>query len=364
MQPTIRQYQKGDEQQITNLLTTTLHWPRLNTQTTPQDHYAWKHLHPPNPSTIIVAEHQGTIIGCAHVSVTTCKAAEDTIPLGNGVDVAVRPDHRRHGLFNAMTQKRIEAMHQRGIPLALWSSGNPILVDKYNHTTQRFPQDIHGHARIRDIGQHLQNMKDKHPTTTKAGYTTLSLANALSRKLGPKTKDTGITVQPIKKFDQQADQLYQTASQQFTFITERKKDYLNWRYLDRRAGEYTVLAARDQDQLLGYAALATNKTPEGYTIGYIADLLTQPSRPDAADALLNEATETFDKQDINTVITLSTPTSPYNRSLYRAGFIDSQTRYNLWYSHFTEAANLHKKTRGATHFQFGDRDTLPIQIER
>jgi len=51
-------------------------------------------------------------------------------------------------------------------------------------------------------------------------------------------------------------------------------------------------------------------------------------------------------------------------NLYRAGFLDSMVKHNLWYSSFDETSDLFNQKLGNTHFQFGDRGTLPIQVER
>jgi len=360
----IRPYEKGDEEGIVTLLSSTLQWPGLNIPSSPLDHWTWKNLDSPNGSFVIVADHDCAIVGCSHISIVRCKVVQDEIYLGNGIDVAVHPDYRKLGIFNRMNKKRFRFLQEKNISLALWSSGNPILFKKWNQISASFPHELHGHVRIRDIDLQLKHMKVVDPFIVKTGYTLLSSVNKLRRKLAPKASESKIEVYPITLFEQDVDELWAKASTEFDFVVVRNSTYLNWRYCDRRAGEYTVFGARDGDELAGYIVLATNSTPDGYPMGYIVDLFTLPSRPDATDALLNKATETFDEQGINIITVLSNSSSPYKKNLYRAGFLDSLVRYNLWYSSFDETSDLSKKKLDVTHFQFGDRDTLPIQVER
>jgi len=328
------------------------------------DHWRWKYSDSPYGGIVFVADHDGAIVGCSHISLSRCKVVNNEFYLGNGMDVSVYPEYRGLGIFNRMNVQRFEALRESGISLCFWSSGNPILFKKWNQISTEFPHEIHGHVRIRDTDLQLEKMKVDNPFIVKTAYTLFSSINKLRRNLNPRKSNYKLTVYPIKCFEDDMDTLWEKASQKFDFAVVRKKHYLNWRYCDRRAGKYSVLAARDEDDLVGYIVLAINNTLDGYPIGYVVDLFNVPDRSDAADALLSATLESFDEQSINLINMLSTNSSPYNRSLYLAGFLDSRVKYNLWYSYFSESGNLSDKDLKVSLFQFGDRDVLPTQTKR
>ncbi len=60
-------------------------------------------------------------------------------------------------------------------------------------------------------------------------------------------------------------------------------EYLNWRYSDRRGGDYILKEAIEGERALGYVVLRVNGYQEKYPVGYIVDLLALPGRyPDYA----------------------------------------------------------------------------------
>lgn len=93
-------------------------------------------------------------------------------------------------------------------------------------------------------------------------------------------------IRTLACFDARVDALFEHAAAEFDFIQVRGQEFLNWRYADARAGQFTIRAAEADGELLGYLAVRT-----GSRTADIADLLVLPGRLDVAHSLIRDAVE-------------------------------------------------------------------------
>jgi hypothetical protein len=113
-------------------------------------------------------------------------------------------------------------------------------------------------------------------------------------------------VRPIESFDVRVDAFWEEASRPFAFMLVRKRDYLNWRYCDRRAGPFAVKIAEQQGRILGFVVYRVS-----YGRGYIADLIALPGRLDVAESLLVDAIRDLDSRNVDAVECWSYDRHPY-----------------------------------------------------
>jgi len=114
----VRPYEEGDEAGIVELLGLALPgWPGFDPGVSTVEHWEWK-FGDPDGSLVSVAESGGAVVGCSHVILCRCIVDGEELLLGNGLNVAVHPDFRKRGIFNAMTEQRMEMMRDRGVSLA------------------------------------------------------------------------------------------------------------------------------------------------------------------------------------------------------------------------------------------------------
>jgi hypothetical protein len=203
----------------------------------------------------------------------------------------------------------------------------------------------------------------------KLGFKASALWNRFRRVLEDRHVKTRLKIYPAEALDERVNLLWREAASRYDFIVVRDATYLKWRYLDPRAGDYTILLAEEGQSLQGYIVLHINRTRENYPIGYIVDLLTPPERSDVRLALVRRALEFFRKHDVNIVTTLAIKGHPHERAFRRAGFINSRKRLNLFLgTHGLKARDqktveVIKHSRpDKTHFTYGDIDSLPIDL--
>ena len=354
----VRPYEEGDEAGIVELLSLALPgWPGFDLGVSTVEHWEWK-FGGPDGSLVSVAESGGAVVGCSHVILCRCIVGGEELLLGNGLDVAVHPDFRKRGIFNAMTEQRMEMMRDRGVSLAFWSTSNPILKGKWDRESTPFPRPILDYVKVRDVGLQLRAMPVGNPWLWRMGYSLVRAANSVSNAFRG-APGGRVRVDGLESFDEDVDRLWEEVSRGCGFVAVRNMDYLNWRYCDPRAGKFEVRGAVDGG-LVGYSVLSVNKAHEDYPVGYIVDIQAEPDRPDTLDALISDAVTFFDARGVNLVNCLVVKGSPLGRALGRRGFLNSRVRFHLAYDALGSGDPLGSAS-GPFHFCFGDRDSLPMR---
>jgi hypothetical protein len=171
---------------------------------------------------------------------------------------------------------------------------------------------------------------------------------------GARGKD-GWTVRRTDCIDDRIDDLFRAAATEFDFIQIRDAALLNWRYLDRRAGPFTVLVAEQDQRLLGYAAVLLAGARSD-----VADLLVLPGRTDVLHSLLREVVALARASGAAGMQAWLPARHPYAGALQRAGFYQSrapgigQTRLA---SHEIDGSTL-VTPQARVHLMLGDSDHI------
>ena len=95
----------------------------------------------------------------------------------------------------------------------------------------------------------------------------------------------------ISEYDERINTFWQNTRNDYHFIIEKNREYLNWRYCDLRSnlkGRYFVKQAEQNGEILGFIVIETRRK-EDYSEGYIVDLLALPDRVDVVRKLLLDA---------------------------------------------------------------------------
>jgi len=366
----LRIYSPGDEEEIVQLLKIGFDgWPHFDLECTPIDHWRWKYLdNPSHTNFIVLAMIEGRIVGANQILPMRIKIVDTVFPCVLSADTVVHPDYRGMGIYTKMANKNISRMNDSGIQLDYFPTSNPILIKSYSMRYRTPPFAISNLVRIKDINKQLKAMPIKKAWLVKLGFHGLMLFNDLKNAFWrKKSPDTGFNIHEINGFNESMESFWEEASRHYKFIIERRREYLNWRYCDPRAGGFKVKEAKDEDgSTLGYCVLKINKYLKHYPIGYMVDLLTLPERVDVAEALVADAIRYFDEQNINIVNCLVVENHPYEKILKRYGFINSRYKIQIFMRPSSEIANTLKKLERTysekIYFSYGDIDSLPVQI--
>lgn len=92
---------------------------------------------------------------------------------------------------------------------------------------------------------------------------------------------SGVEVQPVRRFDERFDELWQRVRGAYGIAIERTATYLNWRYADNPDGEHRAYAVSRRGRLLGWGVFRK----QGHRLLW-GDALFDPAFPGAPARLL------------------------------------------------------------------------------
>ncbi len=293
---------------------------------------------------------------------------DDIVPSCLGADAGVLREYRRRGIRNQISKLVTKIRSDLGLRLIYTVTSNPITIRMLSKERNVFPFKILNMTRIRDIDLQLEKMPMKRSTIIKMGF---SLSKTLNQiKNSSKETDKGkVEVSTIKSFTLETDEFWNRVKDSYDFIIVKDRPYLNWRYTDTRAGQFEIRQATEGKQVLGYCFLRINRFRKDYPIGYIMDLITLPEHTNAADFLIRDAVEYFDRNNVNIINCLLVEKHHYKKILNKHGFINSRTKIHLFHKDIASNSgiseiinNLNNPER--IHFTYGDIDSLPTSLPK
>jgi hypothetical protein len=365
----IRGYEPGDEAGIIELLKMVFDgWPQYDTEYSAIDTWNWKFSSELSKKTMGLAEDRDEIVGTFLTWVFRVKIGDSIYSASNGCDVAVNPNYRGFGLFNKTRDLVGSLRIKYGLKVHLGISGNPIIIESYERNTRRnpeawikFPFNVNRMVMIDDVDDYLVKNASHGKLIKKIGYRALQDAYKLETASLRKRSAQNVKLRQISLFDERVDEFWDRIKNSYDYILERKKEYLNWRYLDPRAGSYRVTQAETSDKVVGYSVLRINRLQPSNPRGYIVELLAEPGRLDAVDTLLREATQYFRESGINAVYSSQFENHPYFRIYRKYGFVSyANDSLFLWLTEDIgkDIIKLRNTRVERTHFSNGDEDEI------
>lgn len=365
----LRPYQPRDEEKIVQLLELVFDgWPKLDIHSDPISYWRWKYRNQLHESIVVVSTYHDEIVGCHHGLSFSAKILTGSFICNYGSDMAVHPEFRRKGISKNQLELLKKLREETGVKYALILAANPINIQSIAKREKSFPHDLVNLVKIWDIDKQLKGIPVDKTMTVKIGYKILKLLNDIRNFFTyQKPSVDNIEISEIKSFDEDVDNFWRKASEEYDFIVERNRDYLNWRYCNPQAGRFTIKKAEEEGNFVGYAVLKISNQLKDYPVGFVVDLLTLKSRQDVVDALISDAIEYFISEGINIINYLTIKNHQYEKAFKKKGFLDSRIKFHLFYKLLDIEDKIRKlKDSSADRilFSWGDHDSLPVQIPR
>ncbi len=140
----------------------------------------------------------------------------------------------------------------------------------------------------------------------------------------PKPRE-GFEIFEINRFDERFDDFFERVKSLWGIIVQRKKDYLNWKFIEKPFNKYKRYGVlSEKGELEGYIIIKTERAEDVYR-GKILDLLFDPNRPDIIEALMLKVLTEFKKEGVSYFSILSS-TDRLTKHLKNFGFLRAQTR--------------------------------------
>jgi hypothetical protein len=316
----VRTYNKGDEEQIVDLLKISFkEWEKRKNAI---DYWKWKYQDSPLGHLIEIGEKDNKIIGVGHDIIFNFKIF-DTIKLVKyGDDSATHPKYRGMGIYNILSNFTEKLRFENNIKMHYSITTNPIIYKtgiKDNRTY--FPFTLSHFIKIKNINYHLKNINYKHPRLFKTGFLLLKLINLIKfNNIQSKNRKIDYDIIQITEFNKKFDIFWEKIKNDYDFITEKNSQYFNWRF-NHIFGKYIIKSAIKNNEIIGF--IISEIINDGdYTEAYILDIITLKERLDVATNLLNDACKQLTSLGVNTIHIKLIQNSRYFDLLKKLGFID------------------------------------------
>ncbi len=148
------------------------------------------------------------------------------------------------------------------------------------------------------------------------------LINSLKLFPGKKPLNkTKMDVISLSNFDERFDRLWQGLLKEHKIIFVKNKEFLNWRYIENPNYKYKILAAKEENTILGYIVLSIDKK-DNFKLGTIIDFIALSNYPSANKKLSEEAIKYFKQESVDLI--LSTGLGKQQKKVFSEnGFIDN-----------------------------------------
>lgn len=340
-------------------------WPTVDLPCSSFDHWVWKYLdHPFGAHPIVVAVDGEDVVGVNSTFVTSLRLGDVQTYASYSGDLAISKKYRGQGISNKFYIKNEEVMERLGLKYLYFVTQQKFLVESWEKRYHRFPLPILNMVRIRDIELQLENLPMDRGWLMKTGYRALSAVNRVQRALWP-IFSVSLEIEKTSFFPSDIDRLLDD-NDGFRFIVNNRREFLNWRYCDSRAGDFNIYLAREANIIVGYLVTRVNRFNPGYPIGYIVDLLVSPGRRDVAFTLLEYGVDDLDSLDVNIVLCMVPQGNMLEHVYSSLGFIDSRKNLHLFtnINRLDELHLLNGITPVETQFNYGSIDSVPVGLPK
>jgi len=309
-----------------------------------------------------VAEIEGKIIDTLQSIPMKVLVNDRSLKCILGGDAAVHRDYRRMGVRNRISQQLI-GKRIASTKMLYTVTRNPIAMKMLSKERDKFPFKVLNLTRIRNIDLQLKAMPMPNPNIIRLGFKALKTVNSMRSILAGAGGSDLEPLRGIEDFLSKADSFWKKIKEEYSYSVERDREFLEWRYVDERGGNYEISYLCEEDQLVGFLVSTVNRINTDYPVGFIVDMLTLPGRMGVANILVKEAVRVFDEDDGNIVNVLSVKGHPFEKIYKRYGFLDSRVDVNIFHTEYGVDDQLQREINQLNvperiHFTYGDIDSL------
>jgi hypothetical protein len=368
----IRLANPNDGENISNLLNHVFQpWPRFDIGCSLADHWRWKFID--NPANVhaqasdrlphVVAVDKNGIIGVTHGMLYYNKIGESTCLCHKGVDVAVDDSYRGQRVYTKLTKRKHEVNKELKEGFTYSLTANPILINrKRDEENFLFPYGIKYLVKVNDVKKHfMSDRNSKKGIKLKVGLHGAKILNKITN-LNPQPPSTNIEIKEVEKFDDRVNTFYNKVKTNYAFIVEKNAEYLNWRYCDKRGGDFKSWIAEENGEISGFIVLRVNRIDPAYPKGFVMDLLVLDGRLDLVENLVSFASIWFDNSEVNMVHAQLVAGHAYEAVFDKYGFLDSRIKPHLTYRPMNISAKdleiFRNAPPSALHYPYGEGDAI------
>jgi len=315
--PSIQLCRAGSEEALANFFRSTTHEPSSS------EYWRWKYFeNPAGPACVAVALVGRDIVGSlAFLPFRTRVHAREVVS-AQQVDVAIKPEYRRGGVYFRLAQALITEAVERGIAFGFGFATDETLA---------LSVQFLGFTPVGTVRRLVKVLNYWHYAGAMFGP---RVARAL-RRIGTPNRGRdrraagrrALGVEPIDRFDERFDSLAANVTQGRIMLV-RDAAYLNWRYVDCPTVAYARYAARTGDDVRGFVVFHAFKD-KGVVRGIIDELVCSSEDSDLVEGLLSTAVSDLAAEGAVNAVCWLPSWHPLAARLRAVGFRERKARNHL-----------------------------------
>lgn len=146
-------------------------------------------------------------------------------------------------------------------------------------------------------------------------HTDFSSSNYIFNSMESKLLNKDTVIKAMKNYGDDYDITWKLAAKNIKVCVDRSAMYMNWRYVDKPGEHYYRYGLYKNNKLAGAIVFAIKHKHDGL-IGYIMELIFDPSDSNTGEQLLKFSTRIFRKSKVDVVLAWCFPGS-FNYSAYK-----------------------------------------------
>ena len=318
---TVREYKKGDENGILELMKAVYPDKKILKENWMK---WWKWMFTKSPAgaaRIWLAEHNGKIVGQYPLIISDLKVGKEIAKVSQNIELMTHPDYRKQGMFITLEKKSLEETAKEGINITI---GFPNAAAYPGHIKTGW-YDIGS----LQIGVKPINFKKIVETGIKNNFLRpfyvffgKVIINLIYREKKI-LESISLKISKVNSFDDRINDFWDKNSKDYEITTVRKKEYLNWRYVDIPDIKYTIYIAEEKGEMQGYIVLRCVEE-DNIKSGNIFDIFTPLDRPDITAGLISKAIEFFNSKNVDLIFCLMVGDEIIQKVFRNKGFIFSK----------------------------------------
>ncbi len=325
-----RMYQPGDEQGILEL------W-RLVFSEGEQErgtlaYWNWQFRdNPAGLASIRIAADREKIVGQYAVIPMRLQIQGRPVTATLSLDTMTHPDYRRQGMFETLATELYAELDKAGVPIIYGFPNDNSLGGFVKKLQWTHICSLPVYVRPLRPGIIVQQVVSN-PALAAVAKPIAELAGAIAFRPGALPETIQRKICWLERFDERVDVLWAKMYDPRKIAVTRSAEFLNWRYLGSPTRGYRALAFEEKGDLVACAILRCMEQ-FGLHGGMITDLLSQPGREDALQAILEAAIAYFAAQEMDLAVCLSYGDNRVTALLKRNRFLlpPKQFAYKEWH---------------------------------
>jgi len=319
----------------------------------------WRWMFKENPSgegIISLAEYNGHIVGYYAMRPVLFKAGDRIILASQAGGVMTHPSYRRQGIHKALGREICEEAAKKNISIIYGFPNTlsyPGLIKKLNRFTVA---KLRGLIKIINWENYLKNRIHNnilmHLSSRGARF-----AQMMFFKQSKEYTGSNLLVHRAPVFDERINELWSRISNQYQLIAVRRRENLNWRFIDIPGVDYNVYLAEKNGRVDGY--IVFRHLREAYVIECkIMDIFAESGN--VAESLVSKVLENCIQNGIDKISCQMIAQKPYFEAFKKNGFIIMPYKKHGWLTLYSDWSRFSKEfllDPNNWFIQPGDSDT-------